>query len=187
MHRAGAAMPVAALDCRRVGLDKTEGSNRQAQEIGGDLCEAGLVALAVRLGTEEERDTAVRLEADLGAFAWRAARRFEKTANTEPAQPPALRRGLAPRGKAARSDPLRYLVEIGGEASAIDCHPETAAIRKTADQVAPAQLDRVERQPARRAVSEPFDQVIGFGLAGAAIGIDRQRVREDAAHRHGMS
>jgi hypothetical protein len=43
MHRAGAAMPVAALD-----LDETERGNWQAQEIGGDLGKAGLVALATR-------------------------------------------------------------------------------------------------------------------------------------------
>jgi hypothetical protein len=52
------------------------------------------------------------------------------------------------------------------------------------DQIAPTQRDRVECQPARRAIDEPLDQVIGFGLAGAAIGVDRQGVGEDAAHRH---
>ena len=97
---------------------------------------------------------------------------------------PRSRRGLSPSSKAVRQEPLRHLVEIGGEASAIDRDPETAAIREMADQVAPAQRDRVERQPARGAIDEPLDQVIGFGLAGAAIGIDRHRVGEDAAHRH---
>ena len=177
-------MPVAALDRPRVGLDKTEGGNRQPQEIGGDLRKAGLVALAVRLGAEHESDAAVRLEADLGAFAGCAARGLEKAGDAEPAQPAALRRSLSPLGKAVISDPLYHLPDIGGEASAIDCHPETAAIRKAADQVALAQRDRVDPQPACSMIDEPLDQVIGFGLAGAAIGIDRQCVREDAAHRH---
>ena len=79
---------------------------------------------------------------------------------------------------------MRHLVEIGGEASGIDRDPEPALVREAADQVAPAQRDRVEREPPRSAVHEPLDQVIGFGLASAAIGVDRQRVREHAAHRH---
>ena len=47
MHRAGAAMPVAALDLPGVRLDETECSNREPQEIGGDLRKAGLMTLAV--------------------------------------------------------------------------------------------------------------------------------------------
>src|SRR5205823_2412627 len=79
VHRAGAAMPVAAFDRAGVRLDETECSNWEPQQIGGDLRETGLVALAVRLGAEDQRDAAVRLEADLGALARRAARCFEKT------------------------------------------------------------------------------------------------------------
>src|SRR5437588_5661762 len=102
MHRAGAAMPVAALDLPGVRLDETEGSNWESQQIGGDLRKAGLVALAVRLGAEHqgdnERASAVRLEADLGALARGAARCLEKTGDPEPAQLAALRGFPAPRG-----------------------------------------------------------------------------------------
>jgi hypothetical protein len=52
MHRACAAVAIAALDRARVGLNKAEDINRQAQEIGGDPCKAGLVTLAIRLGAE---------------------------------------------------------------------------------------------------------------------------------------
>src|SRR4030081_337303 len=79
-------MTVAALDLPGVCLDETECGNRQSQEIGGDLRKAGLVALAVRLGAEHQRDAAVRLEADLGALARRAARCLEKTGDAETAQ-----------------------------------------------------------------------------------------------------
>jgi hypothetical protein len=79
MHRAGATVPVPALDRPCVGLDKAECRNRQSQEIDGDLREAGLVALAVRLGAEHERDMAVGLEADLGTFARCAARGLGRT------------------------------------------------------------------------------------------------------------
>jgi hypothetical protein len=54
------------------------------------------VVLAVRLGADQERNAAVRLEADLGAFARRAARCLEKTGDAEPAQPAALGSGLLP-------------------------------------------------------------------------------------------
>src|SRR5262249_17230238 len=98
MHRAGAPMPVAALDRARVGLDKTERPKRQPQQVGGDLRKAGLVTLAVRLGAGPECHLAVRLEADPGALARRAARCFEKTGNAKPAQFAAPGRSLPPRG-----------------------------------------------------------------------------------------
>src|SRR5947207_15055237 len=104
MHRAGAAMPVAALDLRRVRLDETECSNRESQEIGGDLRKAGLVALPVRLGAEHQGDAAVRLEADLGALARRTTRCLEKTGDAEPAQLAAVCCFPAPRGKALGQD-----------------------------------------------------------------------------------
>src|ERR1700680_972588 len=166
-------MPVAALDRPRVRLDKTETLNRQSQQTGGDLPKAGLVALTVRLGAEHQCDAAVRLEADLGALARRAARGLEKTGDAEPAQLAAVRCGPAPSRKALGQDPLRHLVEIGGKPSAIDRDPETAAIREATDKVPPTQRARVECQPARGAIAEPLDQVVGFGLAGAAIGVDR--------------
>src|SRR6516162_11371728 len=125
-------MPVAAFDCSRIGLDKTESFNRQPQKIGRDLWEAGLVALAVRLGAEQECDAAVRLKADLGAFARRAPRGFEKAGAAEPAQPAALRRFLPARRKPVPQQPLRQLVEICGKAAAIDRDPETAAVWETA-------------------------------------------------------
>src|SRR5437016_7538656 len=98
MHRAGAAMPVAALDLPGVRLDETECRNWQSQEIGRDLRKAGLVALAVRLGAEHQRDAAVRLEADLGALAWRAARGFEQAMP----RPRSLPRSAAARRRAAK-------------------------------------------------------------------------------------
>src|SRR5271155_796222 len=117
MHRASAAMPVAALDRPGVRLDKTECVNRQSQEIGGYLWKAGFVTLAVRLGTEHKNDTRLRFEPDLSAFAGRAARCFEKTCDAEPAQLAAVRCGPAPSGAAVGQDPLRHLVKVGGESS----------------------------------------------------------------------
>src|SRR3954463_10321976 len=102
-------MPIAASDFACVGLDKTEQVDRQPQQVGGDLRKAGLVALAVRLGAEHQGYAAVRLEADLGALARRAARCFEKTGDSGPAQLAALRRGARASRKALGQDPLRHL------------------------------------------------------------------------------
>src|SRR5204863_9578060 len=115
MHRTGAAMSVAALDRPCVGLDKTESTDRQSQEIGGDLRKAGFVALAVRLRAEHQDDTAISFEADLGALARRPPRWFEKTRDTEPAQPAAPRSILAScRNAFAQHAPLHHR-EIGGQ------------------------------------------------------------------------
>src|SRR5204862_1096345 len=178
MHRTGAAMSVAALDRPCVGLDKTESTDRQSQEIGGDLRKAGFMALAVRLRAEHQDDTAISFEADLGALARRAARRLKKTRDAEPAQPAALRSFLASCRKAFAQDAPRHLIEIGGKPSAIDRDAEPAAIRELVDQIAPAQCHPIARQPARGMIDESLDQVIGFGLAGAAISVDRDGVGE---------
>src|SRR5204863_7535102 len=107
MHRTGAAMSVAALDRPCVGLDKTESTDRQSQEIGGDLRKAGFVALAVRLRAEHQDDTAISFEADLGALARSAPRWLEKTGDTDPAQPAALLSFLASSLQASSQDALR--------------------------------------------------------------------------------
>src|SRR5207237_8774201 len=111
MHRTGAAMSVAALDRPCVGLDKTESTDRQSQEIGGDLRKAGFVALAVRLRAEHQDDTAISIEADLGTLARRAARHLKKTRDAEPAQPAALPSFLAARRKALAPDATRHPIE----------------------------------------------------------------------------
>src|ERR1051325_8903929 len=120
MHRARAAMSVAAFDHPCVRLDKTEDGNRQSQQIGGDLRKARLVALAIRLRAEHQGNTAISLEADLGALARRAPRGFEKARDAEPAQLAALRGFLASPRKSLAQDAPCHLIEIGGKPSAID-------------------------------------------------------------------
>ena len=94
-------MPIAAFDRAGVALDEAKRRDRQSEEIGGDLREAGLMALAVRLRAEHQRDTAAGLEADLCALAWRAARGSEKTDDAEAPQPAARGRPAgAPAGRA---------------------------------------------------------------------------------------
>ena len=73
------------------------------------------------------------------------------------------------------------VIEIGLEAAAVDLHAHRGAMRKLPDDVAAAQFDGIDPGPDRRKVHQPLDQIIGLGLAGAAIGIDRRRVGKGAA------
>ena len=51
--------------------------------------------------------------------------------------------------KSAGQRPPGRGIEIGGEPAAIDRDAERRAIGKFADQIAPAQLDRIDAEPAR--------------------------------------
>ena len=184
MHRARAAMPGAALHHPRIGLDEAKFLERQPERRRGDLRVARLVSLAVRLGPEDQRNPAVGIEADFSAFVRRAARGLEKAADPEPAQPTARRRTGAPRCVIGVASVRQRVIEIGGKAPAIDCHAERAAMGESGDHIAPAQAHRITADPARGDIDQPLDQVIGLGLAGAAIGVDRHRVGEGAAHLH---
>ena len=127
---------------------------------------------------------AVGIEADLGALVGRAARGLEKAADAEAAQlAPCRRRGAACR-KVRNLRLRRGIVEVGGKTAAIDCHAQRAAMREFGDQVAPAQAHRVGAEPQGRDVDQPLDHIIGLGLAGAAVGVDRHRVGKGAAHIH---
>ena len=143
--------PLPLLHRPRIGLDVAERGDRQPEQIGGDLRIARLVALAVRLRAEHQRDLAVRLEADLGALARRAARGFEKTgdrraraAGRAPPPPAAARQSRRPRSAAAISS------RLAAKRPQSIVTPSPLRYGKSADQVAPAQLDRVEPQTAAR-------------------------------------
>src|SRR4051812_2023225 len=109
----------------------------------------------------------VRIEADFGTLAGRAARGFQETGDPKTAQPAAPRRLSPPFGEAADRFMLGDIVEIGHETAAIDLDAEAALVRKTADRIAPAQCDRIDPEPPRGQIDKALDQVIGLGLAGA--------------------
>ena len=60
----------AAADADDVGVadDDVDGLDRQVQQVGDHLREAGLVALAARLRADHHVDAALRLHRDLGAL-----------------------------------------------------------------------------------------------------------------------
>ena len=143
------------------------------------------MAHAVRLRADQQRHAAIVLEADLGALVRRAARGFHEAGHADAAQPATLLATVA----AARRNPAWSaatiaIVEIGGEAAAVDHGAKRLAIGKLAHQVAPAQFDRIEPAAPRGLVDQALDHVVHFRLAGAAIGVDRHGVGEHAVHVH---
>ena len=134
------------------------------------------MALAVRLRANNERDAAIRLESDFCGLIWLAAGGFQEAGDAKPAQHPATLRAFAAAGETGPVCLLLGDVQIGDESAAVDQDAERAAIRERRDQVAPAKLERVHAELRGRAFDQALGQVIGLGLAGAAIGVDRHRV-----------
>ena len=91
---------------------------------------------------------------------------------------------LAPLGLLARAAPrsrdLERLVERRVVVARVDREPGGDRRRELRDEVLPAQLDRVHVELARERVDRPLDRVGRLGPAGAAVGVGRRRVREDA-------
>ena len=58
--------------------------------------------------------------------------------------------------------------------------PDAIAAGNSRDEVAPPDLDRVVAELARQRVHRPLDRVRRLRPAGAAVGVGRRRVREDA-------
>ena len=52
------------------------------------------------------------------------------------------------------------------------------------DEIAPADLGAIDRKLGCGAIGEAFEHVAGFGPAGAAISVGRQRIGEHAGHLH---
>ncbi len=184
VHGARAAVAAAGADLRRVGLDVTETIHRQAEPRRGDLAVRRLVAHAGGLGADHQGDGAVGIEAQLGGLVGLAARGFQIAGHAQAAQP-AARGGGLPAGREAGAVG-RGLggIQVGGEAAAVDRGAEGVSIGERGDQVGAAQREGVAVQRARGGLDQALGEVVGFGLAGAAVGVDRHGVGQHAAHVH---
>ena len=108
MHRARAAMAVAAGQQIRVALVEAECGNRQSQHVGRDLRIGGFMSLAVGLRTDRQRHRAVSLE-----------RRPRESRPARRARFRGSRQCPMPRSKPALLDCLRRLRKPSRSASAI--------------------------------------------------------------------
>src|SRR6516165_5983172 len=102
----------------------------------------------------------VRIETDFGSFVGHTARRLEKAPEAEPAQPAAGRRSRKPRIEIRAAGPSERFLEIDGKTSAIDRHPQSAAIGKFGDQVASPHAYPVETGLLGSNIDQPLDHVI---------------------------
>ena len=169
----------------RVGLHEPEALDRQAREDPRRFAESSSHGLGHWIACRERAPPGRRLEAHAGGLARLAARGFEIAGDPKAAQLAAPLGLGAPRREARVIGERQPLLEIFGELPFLDLHAERRAIGNALDDVAAAKLRRRLVPVSRAARSiKPLDDVVRLGLAGAAIGIDRHRVGEDAAHIH---
>ena len=181
----GTAGMRAAAGAHHVGVahDDADAFDRHVQQVRDHLREAGLVALAGRLGADDDVDAAFRLDGDAGLLLGRADRGLDVVGQPKAEQLAALL-GLAP--------PRRETVPVGNAHGEVHVFLVAAAVVGHADgvavghgfgphQIAAAQADAVDAEFGRGNIDQALDGEGHFRAAGAAIGLRRNGVGE---HRH---
>ena len=193
--RARAVGAHAELHLVGVAMDDLDLADRNAEPLGDQLREGGLVALAVAVRSRQDLDGADRIDPDFGGFPQadagaEAADRFrgrdaaglDVAGEADAAQLAfGLRLGLA-RREAGIVDRLHRGVERGAEIADVIGHDDRGLVRELRDEVLAAQFAGIDLQLPRRGFHQPFHHEAGFGPARAAIGVDRDGVGVDADH-----
>ena len=90
--------PATDLDDIGIAGDQPNGLIGRFEQIGDDLAEAGLVALAGRQRADDDVDMLLaRIDGDLGALSRRPGRQVDVVGDADAAQPAARACGRAPR------------------------------------------------------------------------------------------
>ena len=158
-------------------------STGSAEQVGRDLREARLVALAARLRADHDVDPAFRLHRDLGALPRRADRGLDVVGDAEAEQLAALLRlALALLEAVPVGDPHGE-VHVGLVGAAVVEHADGVAVRHLLrrHEILAAQLDAVDAELDRGLVHQPLDRERHLGPARAAIGVGRHGVGEHRA------
>src|SRR5262249_43309873 len=142
-----------------VAHDDAHALERNAQPLGDDLGERGLVALALRLSTDGYLDDAVGQHADLGELLGHPARALDVGADAEPAQPSTARGVAAPLRDAAHVPQRHRLVEPRPVVAGVVQRSGGAAIREGAHEVGPAQRRALAAGLAGGALDQPLHRV----------------------------
>ncbi len=195
----GARAPgsVAERDLVGVAFDDADVLDRQPEPVGRDLREGDVVALAVRVAASKHRRLAVAVHPDdralpaavqtaaLGEVAARAGSGLVDEAGEAYSHQHALRaqRGLLAPERAIVGEPEQLLEQRGRIAGIVDA----AARRRigkigSRDEVALADLDRVDPERAGAELDQPLVGPRRLGPPGTAVGVDRDRVGVNAAH-----
>ena len=166
----------------RISLHHLDPVGIEAEPVGQDLRQRRAVALSVLLLRGDDENRSVFTEPHIDAAVGAAAALFKIHADAEPAKhaPPfgigPARREALIIGTAKRLfHQFRHLAAVDG--AALD-HAERYLVG--ADQVAASHLRPVDTDMRGDMVHQPLHDVIRLRTTGAAIGIDRRRVRHHA-------
>src|SRR5258706_1379208 len=160
-----------------------------------DLGKRRLVALAVVVRSQEDRDATVGrdanlrhlVEADTGAHrggqpGGRDARRLDVAGNADAAQLCRILLFSFPKtsvvGNLQRA--LEYLWKVAAVVGRSD--RRLVGHGRRWDEIAAADLGAIKAEFLRRLVGEALEHVAGLGAAGAAVGVGRQAVAEETVH-----
>ena len=191
-HGEGARAAITAPGAERVAVtpEHLDALGRHAEPIGHDLGEGRLVSLPHRRRAGEQRHGAVGVDPQRGGVRVHRgvgpARHLDRIGNAEPAQlavPPRLR---APLLEAVAVGEGQRHVHAAREIAAVvgEDEPGLERHRRGRDQIAAAQLARIDLQLAGRHVDDALDGVRRLRAPGAAVRPGGGRVREDAGRLH---
>ena len=183
--RARPAGAAAKADRIGVALQHPDLVERQAELFGGELGVGGLVPLARGLRAHQHRQRPRRIEAQFGEFVGRKAGLLDIDGVTEPAVAAARRASARRRGKAGGIGGGERVLHVAGEIAAVVDETERRRIRhrRRRDEIAPAQFGGRDTEAARGEIDQPLERIGRLRPAGAAIGVDRHGVGEDALDR----
>ena len=173
----------AAADLHHVGVaeDDLHAFHRHVQQIGHDLREAGLMALAARLRADDDVDASFRTHGDPRLLVGRADRGLDVVREPAAEQLAALGRRAPALLETLPVGDVHRPVHVFLVAPAVVVHADGVAVghRFGADQVLAPQLDAIDAEPGRRGVDEPLDREGDLRPAGAAISLGRHGVGVD--------
>ncbi len=161
--------------CDQLGLD--------AEPLRQHRIEHGGVALAGRLHVEAQDEPLAARKVQRGRLEREAARVLEHAGNPDPAVLAALARLATALLEAVIVGECQRLVDHRLELARVDRGSDRGLVgqRRRPDQIALAQLYRVDAGDARGLVDHALQDVVGLGAARAAIGRRGRGVGEDAA------
>ena len=153
-------------------------------EIGDNLREAGLVALAARLRADHDVDHAFGLDGDFGALLRRADGGIRHSSrgrgrSSLPRVFASRRRASKPSQSAMSHAPVHVRLILAAVVGHADRRSVGHRLRRRRGSCGAARSGRSRVRGGR--VDQPLDRESHFRPAGAAIGVGRHRVGEDRA------
>ena len=149
-----------------------------------DLRIGGQVPLTVGLGADEQGGAAAGLQRHLGGFFAEPAAGLDVAADAQPAALAGRRRGRLARRQTAEAGAPAGFSQDAREVAGVVGAAETGVVGKVLrpDEVPLPDLARREAGDAPGLLYQTLQQIGRFRPSGAAVGIDRDGVGEDALH-----